>query len=270
MASDMPMSAELEQIDGEIQDIFRALENGFQKLDKIKDSNRQSKQLEELTGKMRECKRLIKEFDREIKDQESRHAPDVNKQLNEKKQTMIKELNSYVALRKTYQSSLGNKRVELFDMGAGGNDPVAEDNVKMASDMSNQELVDAGRKQMDETDQAIQRSKMVVEQTIEVGTQTAANLKQQTDQMGRIVNELDTIQFSIKKATQLVKEIGRQVATDKCIMFFLFLIVCGVIAIIIVKVVNPNNKNIRDIPGLAPPAPTARRLLSAEAFGSLG
>lgn len=34
--------------------VFR---NGFQRLDKIKDSNRQSKQLEELTGKMRECKR---------------------------------------------------------------------------------------------------------------------------------------------------------------------------------------------------------------------
>jgi len=31
--------------------------NGFQKMDKIKDSNRQSKQLEDLTGKMRECKR---------------------------------------------------------------------------------------------------------------------------------------------------------------------------------------------------------------------
>lgn len=29
--------------------------------------------------------------------------------------------------------------------------------------------------------------------------------------MGRIVNELDTIQFSLKKASQLVKEIGRQV-----------------------------------------------------------
>jgi len=33
----------------------------------------------------------------------------------------------------------------------------------------------------------------------------------QTEQMGRIVNELDSIQFSIKKASQLVKEIGRQV-----------------------------------------------------------
>ncbi|KAG6488732.1 hypothetical protein ZIOFF_049981 [Zingiber officinale] len=263
MTSDLPMSPELEEIDGKIQDIFRALQNGFQKLDKIKDPNRQSKQLEELTGKMKECKRLIKEFDQELKDQENRNPPEVNKKLNEKKQTMIKELNSYVALRKTYQSSLGNKRVELFDMGTGTSDPVADENVKMASDMSNQELIYAGRKQMDETDQVIERSKMVVEQTIEVGTQTAANIKGQTEQMGRIVNELDTIQFSIKKASQLVKEIGRQVATDKCIMFFLFLIVCGVIAVIIVKVVHPNNKSIPDIPGLAPPAPTGRKLLSA-------
>ncbi|CAD5171731.1 unnamed protein product [Musa acuminata subsp. malaccensis] len=267
MASDLPINPELEEIDGKIQDIFRALQNGFQKLDKIKDPNRQSKQLEELTGKMRECKRLIKEFDRELKDQESRNPPEVNKQLNEKKQTMIKELNSYVALRKTFQSNLGNKRVELFDMGAETSDAVAEENVKMASDMSNQELIDAGRKQMDETDQAIERSKMVVGQTVEVGIQTTANLKGQTEQMGRIVNELDTIHFSIKKASQLVKEIGRQVvATDKCIMFFLFLLVCGVIAIIIVKIVHPNNKNIRDIPGLAPPA--GRKLLSLEVLGN--
>ncbi|GLU05167.1 hypothetical protein SLE2022_222810 [Rubroshorea leprosula] len=260
MATDLPMSPELEQIHGEIRDNFRALANGFQKLDKIKDSNRQSKQLEELTGKMRECKRLIKEFDREIKDEESKNPPEVNKQLNDEKQSMIKELNSYVALRKTFMNTLGNKKVELFDMGAGVSEPTADENVKMASSMSNQELVDHGRKAMDETDQAIERSKMVVQQTIEVGTQTAVTLKGQTEQMGRIVNELDTIQFSIKKASQLVKEIGRQVATDKCIMLFLFLIVCGVIAIIVVKIVNPNNKDIKNIPGLAPPAPS-RRLL---------
>ncbi|KAJ6327220.1 hypothetical protein OIU78_014158 [Salix suchowensis] len=76
----------------------------------------------------------------------------------------------------------------------------------------------------------------VVQETINVGTETAAALKAQTEQMGRIVNELDSIHFSIKKASQLVKEIGRQVATDKCIMALLFLIVVGVIAIIIVKV----------------------------------
>ncbi|PKA63033.1 putative plant SNARE 13 [Apostasia shenzhenica] len=267
MANDLRMSAEMEQTDGEIHDILRALGSGFQKLDKIKDPNRQSKQLEELTGKMRECKRLIKEFDREIKEEESKNPPEVNKQLNDRKQSMIKELNSFVALRKTYMSSVGNKRIELFDIGAGSSDPAAEENVQLASTMTNQELITAGAKTMDETDQAIERSKMVVEQTIDVGTQTAANLKGQTEQMGRIVNDLDTVHFSIKKASQLVKEIGRQVATDKCIMLFLFLIVCGVIAIIVVKIVNPHNKDVRDIPGLAPPAATSRRLLSTNALG---
>jgi len=36
-------------------------------------------------------------------------------------------------------------------------------------------------------------------------------LLHQTEQMSRVVNELDSIHFSIKKASQLVKEIGRQV-----------------------------------------------------------
>ncbi|KAK7304046.1 hypothetical protein RJT34_15052 [Clitoria ternatea] len=269
MTTNLQMSPQVEQIHGEIRDIFRALANGFQRLDKIKDSNRQSTQLEELTGKMRECKRLIKEFDHEIKDEDSRNPPEVNKQLNDEKQSMIKELNSYVALRKTYMNTLGNKKIELFDMGAGASEPPAEENVQLASEMSNQELINAGMKTMDETDQAIERSKQVVYQTVEVGNQTAATLKGQTEQMGRIVNELDSIQFSIKKASQLVKEIGRKVATDKCIMLFLLLIVCGVIAIIVVKIVHPNNKDIRDIPGLAPPAPTRRLLYvrTAEHFG---
>ncbi|KAH7514319.1 hypothetical protein FEM48_Zijuj11G0076300 [Ziziphus jujuba var. spinosa] len=266
------ISEELAEIDGQITDIFRALSNGFQKLEKIKDSNRQSRQLEELTGKLRECKRLIKEFDREVKDMESRNDPSTNKMLNEKKQSMIKELNSYVALKKQYATNLENKRIDLFD---GTAEEHGEENVLLASniqdiiiseaealcftDMTNQQLIDNGNRMMDETDQAIERSKKVVQDTVNVGTETAAALKAQTEQMSRIVNELDSIHFSIKKASQLVKEIGRQVATDKCIMVFLFLIVVGVIAIIIVKIVHPNNKDIRDIPGLAPPA--TRKLL---------
>ncbi|KAM6557386.1 hypothetical protein CsatB_004405 [Cannabis sativa] len=250
------ISEELAEIEGQISDIFRALSNGFQKLEKIKDSNRQSRQLEELTEKMRECKRLIKEFDREVKDIESRNDPNTNRMLSEKKQSMIKELNSYVALKKQYTANLDNKKIDLFDGPTEGHD---EENVLLASNMTNQQLMDNGHHMMNETDQAIERSKKVVQDTINVGTDTAAALKAQTEQMSRVVNELDSIHFSIKKASQLVKEIGRQVATDKCIMALLFLIVVGVIAIIIVKLVNPNNKTIRDIPGLAPPA--GRKLL---------
>lgn len=257
MSSFSAISEGIAEIDGQIADIFRALSNGFQKLEKIKDSSRKSRQLEELTGKLRECKRLIKEFDREVKDLEYSNDSDTNKMLNEKKHSMVKELNSYVALKKQYASNLDNKRVDLFE---GPGEGFAEDNVLLASSMTNQQLVDNGNQMMDETDQAIERSKKVVHETVNVGTETAAALKAQTEQMSRIVNELDSIHFSIKKASKLVKEIGRQVATDRCIMGLLFLIVVGVIAVIIVKIVNPGNKDIPDIPGLAPPA-SNRRLL---------
>lgn len=257
MASISAISEELAEIEGQISDIFRALTNGFQKLEKIKDSNRQSRMLEELTEKMRECKRLIKDFDTEIKNLELRPDASTDKMLNDKKQAMIKELNSFVALKKQYAATR-EKRVDLFE---GPSEGFAEENGLLASNMTNQQLMDHGNRMMDETDQAIHRAQKVVHETIDVGTETASALKAQTEQMSRIVNELDSIHFSIKKASQLVREIGRQVATDRCIMSMLFLIVLGVIAIIIVKIVNPQNKDIRDIPGLAPPAP-ARRLLS--------
>ncbi|RYR29141.1 hypothetical protein Ahy_B01g053454 isoform A [Arachis hypogaea] len=276
------ISEELAEIDGRIADNFRSLANGFQKLDKIKDSSRQSRQLEDLTDKMRDSKRLIKEFDKEVKALEANFDRETTKMLNDKKQSMIKELNSYVALKKQYASNIENKKIELFE---GANEGFAEENVLLASSMTNQQLMDNGNRMMDETDQAIERGKKVglenvvtsftilsshlehipfassmldlnvVQETITVGTETAAALKAQTEQMSRIVNELDSIHFSIKRASQLV-------ATDKCIMGLLFLIVAGVVAIIIVKLVHPNNKDIRDIPGLAPPAMNRRLLWS--------
>ncbi|WOK95453.1 plant SNARE 11-like isoform X2 [Canna indica] len=75
---------------------------------------------------------------------------------------------------------------------------------------------------------------LVVEETINVGAETSTVLEAQTEQMLRVVNELDSIHFSMKKASQLVKEIGRQL-------------------------VHPNTKDIHDIPGLAPLA--KRKLL---------
>ncbi|CAM0909871.1 unnamed protein product [Alopecurus aequalis] len=250
------VNEELAEIDGQIADIFRALQNGFQKLDKIKDANRRSRQLEELTDKMRDCKRLIKDFERVVKEEAGHADPTTTKFLNERKQSLIKELNSYVALKKQHASD--NKRVDLFD--GPSEEGFGEENVLLASNMTNQQLMQQGDSLMDETDQALARSKQTVQETINVGTETAAALKAQTEQMSRVVNELDSIHFSLKKASKLVKEIGRQVATDRCIMALLFLIVAGVIAVIIVKIVNPHNKDIPNIPGLAPPV--SRRLLS--------
>uniref|UniRef100_A0A804UAI3 t-SNARE coiled-coil homology domain-containing protein n=1 Tax=Zea mays TaxID=4577 RepID=A0A804UAI3_MAIZE len=202
------VNEELAEIDGQIGDILRVLQNGFQKLEKIKDANRRSRQLEELTDKMRDCKRLIKDFERVSKAEAEHTDPATAKMLHDRKQSMIKELNSYVALKK--QQASENKRIDLFD-GPSAEDGFGEENVLLASNMTNQQLMDQGNQLMDETDQAIARSKQTVQETVNVGTETAAALKAQTEQMSRVVNELDSIHFSIKKASQLVKEIGRQV-----------------------------------------------------------
>ena len=66
--------------------------NGFQKLEKIKDASRQSRQLEELTDKMRDCKSLIKDFDREVKSLEGGNDASTNRMLNDRRQSMVAAL----------------------------------------------------------------------------------------------------------------------------------------------------------------------------------
>nr|GEX89630.1 putative plant SNARE 13 [Tanacetum cinerariifolium] len=53
--------------------------------------NRQTKQLEDPTDTMRECKRLIKKFECEIKEEQGMNSSIVTKQLNDEKQSMILE-----------------------------------------------------------------------------------------------------------------------------------------------------------------------------------
>ncbi|XP_073391718.1 novel plant SNARE 13 isoform X2 [Physcomitrium patens] len=204
MAAELP--PEIMAFEAEVQQIFKDLNEGFQRLDKIKDLEKQRKQLEELTGKMRGVKRILKDFDQGIKDDPTNL--ELNKTVAEKKKSLIRELNTYIALRKTFSSTISSK-AELFEGGSQAG-TATNQAYRVASTMSNQELLQVGRKQMDEMDKSIERSKRVVEDTLHIGTETAVTLKAQTEQLGRIVNELDTIQFSIKKAAQLVREVGKQ------------------------------------------------------------
>jgi Snare region anchored in the vesicle membrane C-terminus len=102
--------------------------------------------------------------------------------------------------------------------------------------MTTQQLISTGRKTMSETEKSIQRSARVVEDTIAIGQQTAAMLGEQTHQMEKVVNDLDEIHFSMKKAKKLIGDITRSMATDKCILMILMLIVGGIVVVVILKV----------------------------------
>ena len=51
---------------------------------------------------------------------------------------------------------------------------------------------------------------------MQVGTRTAETLQGQGEQMGRVLDTLHEIQFSMKKAGQVIRDITRGIATDKC------------------------------------------------------
>ena len=72
-----------------------------------------------------------------------------------------------------------------------------------------------GRKEIVETDEALVRAQRVVASTIEVGTKTAETLHGQTEQMERVMNDLDEVKFSLQKATKVMRDISRSMATDK-------------------------------------------------------
>ena len=126
------------------------------------------------------------------------------------------------------------------DLAAGGGLPVQE--------LTQDQLMGQGRRAMDEADASLERSKKVVETTINIGAETAAALQGQTRKMEAVVNELDEIEFTLKKAKTLLRDLGRALATDRCIACFMMLVVLGVVVIIVLKVTKKDNDMIQ-IPG---------------------
>ena len=86
----------------------------------------------------------------------------------------------------------------------------------MRAEMSTQELMTKGRKEMQAQEDSLIRAQRIVESTIEVGTKTAETLHQQGQQMERVLDALEEIKFSMNKANQVIRDITRSIATDKC------------------------------------------------------
>ena len=107
--------------------------------------------------------------------------------------------------------------------------------------MKNLELMELGRKQIEDTDLALARSQKVVDDTIAIGAQTAESLQTQGRQLEKIGADLDEIQFSIRKAREVIRDMAKNLAKDKCIMSFLLLVILAVVAVVIIKAAHIGN-----------------------------
>ena len=87
--------------------------------------------------------------------------------------------------------------------------------------------MEAGRRQIGETDASLVRAERLVNDTVAIGAQTAETLQLQGKQLEKVADDLDEIHFTMRKARQVLRDMARGLATDKCILFFLALIVAA-------------------------------------------
>jgi SNARE protein len=218
-----------------LEQLFSEMKAGFKKLDGVADINKQNNLLKDLTNKMQEAKTLIKDFEKEAR-MDGMSAVE----LAHRKKGLVQQLNEYIGMKKERAGGIAAKQ-ELIGTAK-------KPAHKTAEEMSTGDLIIKARKEIKESDESLIRSEKIVAQTIEVGTKTAETLHDQTKQLERVVDDLDQIHFSLKKASKVIRDITRQIATDKCIMGLVMLMVLGIVVVIVMHILKfPKGKSL--IPG---------------------
>lgn len=243
--------------------LFKQLESSYKQLEKINDDAKSEKKLKEIVDLIKDVKAAVKEYEREARVDGVDAA-----EIKATRAEMVNTVNKYVSMKKEY-SSRSLARQELMGPGAGPSKPQQ----KQVEDMTNQEIIQTGHKRIKETDQVLDRAVRVVNDTEQIGMQAAQKLKAQTDQMGKIIDDLNEIDFTMKRASKVIRDITRGLLTDKCIMCLLFLVVVAIAAAIGMKIAGVGKKTINlpgpnDVRNSPPPPSTAGRRMLSDAWPS--
>ena len=186
------------------------------------------------TEKLSECKAAIRAYEREL-----RMDNVASTDLQEWKSVRVQRLKSLLMMKKNKDNEMKNKMSLFGDDSANGGSGISEADGaggQSAAEATSQELMEQGRSMMRDDRKALDRSKKLIEETKQVGAATAEALHAQTKQMERVINDLDEIKFTLKTAGQLVRDLTKSLATDKCIMTFMMLVVIAAVILIGLKI----------------------------------
>ena len=209
----------------------------------LKSVEFQEQDLADVGGRLKSAKTDIKEFEKEAS-----FAGWPPAEISLAKRDLVAKLNALVILHKEKKRAHQQRKALLANTAAaphtdaagqtwwgGGVDLRNEESVAKAS---NQQLINAGRQVYQDDIQRLQGMERLIHDTQQVGATTLVTLQDQTRQMERMVDDLDDIQFSLKRAKLIMRDIWKAAATDKCIMMLFALVILGIIAFIAIKEIN--------------------------------
>ncbi len=178
--------------------------------------------------KLNEIKSLLKSYSIELRHVE----PALQKQYKDKKNDYQEKLNQFATKIKFYRGA--GERDTLMAGNRGGQE-------KDLNKQSGEELLSGALKTQDQTMAALNRIQQAAVDSKEIGMAVGSELIRQTEQMKNISEDLNNIESELTRSNALIRAFGMKMMTDRCIQIFLFLLVAGFAAIIILSVVMPDN-----------------------------
>lgn len=102
----------------------------------------------------------------------------------------------------------------------------------------NDDYLDGADKIQDQTQDALSRTMNLVEASKEIGQSTLNELECQQEQIKDIAADILIIEDNLTRADKLIRNFTKRMMTDKIIMCFAFLNICGLVGIIVYCVVT--------------------------------
>eukprot|EP00922_Rhytidocystis_sp_ex-Travisia-forbesii_P057758 GHVS01085486.1.p2 GENE.GHVS01085486.1~~GHVS01085486.1.p2 ORF type:complete len:229 (+),score=37.93 GHVS01085486.1:215-901(+) len=108
-------------------------------------------------------------------------------------------------------------------------------------EMDRQQIVVYGDEVQDKTLESIHRMKRVVGETEQIGHEVVHRLDDQTEQMGRIHEKMNDVEYNLKRAQKTMKSIARNAASDRCVQVVCCLVVVLLIVVIALFATRPSS-----------------------------
>ncbi|KAI3629310.1 hypothetical protein MIR68_012649 [Amoeboaphelidium protococcarum] len=215
------MSDEIRDFDEQLTDIIGEIRNTLTVAVPKLQGKAKVEKCEYLKNRINRARQVLKSFNVELRELSRESA----KPWEEKARTFdqeITKLNDDLSWAMT-----SAERDDLF------NKPT-----RNADQMTAKELVDHASNVQKESKQSTERTKQVLQHTIDVGTKTNEVLKEQTVQLETIDQNVDLIESNLTRADKQIRIFLRRMATDKVILAMVLLVIIAIITTIVVAIVR--------------------------------
>lgn len=212
------MTEEISHYDEQLIELTQEIDKGIESLRKLNGAAK-NERINELGNRMQRAKTVLQSFKVEMRELPRDQNEIYNLKAKEHHETLQK-----------LQGDLKWAKTEN-DRGALG--------VRNVDEMTSVEIIQEAAKVQDSSLGAVGRMKAQIADTKQIGNETAAQLKAQTEQLKQIDQDIMKVQGNLNRADLLLRAFMRRMMTDKIVMVFMCLIFCGVIGIVVYKFIDP-------------------------------